>query len=139
MTLCANPISRRIIMGISTTNLIRFIIGAQLGLLTFLSYPAFSSNSQGITIQEFRVMRKLAERANVRIEGNLICQMGTENNGQNCDLKIQEANTGKIYRVAGNATDSTMRLFHSGTRQVALEGTLAENNTTIIANRSEAK
>ncbi len=63
----------------------------------------------------------------VTIEGALSCN--TEN-GASCSLRLQELSTGKSYKLR-NAS-SAMKLYNSGTINVAIEGRFRDSDTIEI-------
>ena len=110
------------------------ITGATLGALAFASVFAFAVPSayamrggEGVNLSAIR--HQGATRINtqvVRIEGALTCDFA-ENSGKGCALRIQQNGTGKIFNLVEAA--NAMRLFMDGSRNVAVEGTLADNET----------
>jgi hypothetical protein len=93
---------------------------------------AFASHDgSDVTVASLRQERN---RSNIKIQGFLSCNMGGENNGQGCALKLKDNTTGKIFNLS-NATDA-MRLFVTGTKNVAVEGKLADSETLQIASVS---
>ncbi len=63
----------------------------------------------------------------VRIEGALSCDLGAENDGQSCDLKLHESKTGRTYNLV--QAKSAMQLYQDGTKNVAIEGRLEDSET----------
>lgn len=70
----------------------------------------------------------------VRIEGLLRCDLGAENNGQGCDIRILEEKTGKTFRLI--EASRAMRLYQDGIKKAAIEGTMAGPDT-ISVNKAE--
>lgn len=97
------------------------------------STPAYSrpeSMNLAETRQESQVMAPT-----VQLKGELFCNLGNENNGQSCQLKLRENTTGKVYML--NEHTPTLRLFYQGARKVAIQGTLSSDSTLNIT-QSEA-
>jgi len=68
----------------------------------------------------------------VRVEGDLSCDMGAENNGQSCDLKLHESKTGRTYNLV--SAKLAMKLFQSGGKSVVIEGRLEDSETLEVKN-----
>jgi hypothetical protein len=66
----------------------------------------------------------------VQVSGRLICDLGTENNGQPCSIKIEEDGTGRVFRL--RAADSVMRLYFDGARRATIEGRADRDPTTLV-------
>lgn len=92
-----------------------------------LASPAFADRA-GIYRQ---AMKYEFTPSLIQIEGALSCTMGTNNDGQACDLKILENKTGKVFNLTNN--NDAMRLFHSGKRNVKVEGQIDQANTLQVA------
>lgn len=113
------------------SNIHQFIIAQFMVAMTViagLSAPAFAYRGEAINLSMIR--HEAAKRPAgklVRIEGALSCNLGTENNGQGCALRLEEAGTGKIFNLVEAA--NAMRLFQDGSRKVAVEGTMADAET----------
>jgi hypothetical protein len=75
-------------------------------------------------------IRQEIRLSNVRIEGSLTCKMAMENNGQPCAISLQEGTSGRVYGFANPG--EALRLFNSGARFVAVEGTMAGETTIQI-------
>jgi hypothetical protein len=54
------------------------------------------------------------------ISGTLICHQNESNTGEACKLQLTETKTGRIYEVSGS--NSAMRLYNDGIREVQVEG-----------------
>lgn len=92
-----------------------------------LACPAFAAKGDVMTTATVRQENRTSV---IRIEGTLTCNMGTQNSGEGCALKIREAKSGKTYDLAnGNVA---MRLFNSGSRNVAIEGSLIDAETISV-------
>ena len=63
----------------------------------------------------------------VRIEGALSCDMGAENNGKACDLKLRESKTGHTFNLI--EAKAAMQLYQGGNKNVAIEGRLEDTDT----------
>jgi hypothetical protein len=99
-----------------------------------MSAPAFAVRGEGVNMSVIRHETANRTIKLVRIEGNLSCNLGAENNGQGCELKLQEAKTGRIFNLVEAA--NAMRLFQDGAKTVAIEGTLAGPETIQVRNAS---
>ena len=89
--------------------------------------PAFANSGADVSIASLRQARN---GSNFKVQGLLTCNMGTENNGQGCALRIKDKETGKVFNLS-NSTDA-MRLYVAGTTNVAIEGKLADSDTVQI-------
>jgi hypothetical protein len=77
------------------------------------------------------------EETLVTIQGKLICDMGTQNNGQPCALRIEEDGTGRVFVLSGS--DSLMRLyFVDGARRATVEGQRSGDSNGITVKRATA-
>lgn len=105
------------------------VMAIVMALFLAQSHTAFAREEMNFAAvrQELRA----AASKNIKIEGNLICDAGTTNDGRACTVTIQENATGRVYNLSGN--NDIMRLFHNGTRAVAIEGTLTNGNTIEVA------
>ncbi|HUP56780.1 MAG TPA: hypothetical protein VM598_04955 [Bdellovibrionota bacterium] len=68
--------------------------------------------------------------ASILVVGRLICDLGTENNGQACSIKIEEDGTGRVFRL--RSAESVMRLYFDGARRATVEGRADRDPTTIV-------
>src|SRR3954462_8777856 len=104
------------------------LAGIQLSLLALLAAPAFAAPEQTIG----SLWQELGARnpASVQVKGRLICDLGAENNGQPCSLKIEEEGTSRVFRLRNGS--SAMRLFFDGARRATIEGQPDRDPTTLI-------
>ena len=74
-----------------------------------------------------------------QVIGALSCNLGEENMGQACVLKITESKSGKILTIQNES--EAMKLYFSGTKQAQIEGTMIDNETIhlVRANPAEAE
>jgi len=63
----------------------------------------------------------------LQIVGDLRCDMGEQNSGEPCEVKIKDSKTGKVFFLSRAKT--AMRLYMSGTRHVTLDGRDAGSET----------
>jgi hypothetical protein len=96
------------------------------GLTMLAAAPAYAIRGEAINLSMIR--HQANERAPasklVRIEGSLTCDYaGGANSGQGCSLRIIENKTGKTFQLI--EAQNAMRLFLDGSRNVAIEGSLA--------------
>lgn len=103
----------------------RFFSGI-IGML-FLSPLAYANepNSVDMNVDSINQANQEAPRM-IRVEGALICDLANSNSGQTCSLQIVEAKSGRTYSlVPSELSGFMMRMYHSGSKLVAIEGTLA--------------
>src|SRR4051812_27653899 len=91
------------------------LFGVQVSVLAFFAAMAFGAPEQ--SIGSLRQELGTSNPASVLVKGRLICDLGAENNGQPCSLRIEEDGTGRVYRLRG--ADSAMRLYFDGARRAA--------------------
>jgi hypothetical protein len=104
--------------------------GVQAVLLAFLASWAFGS-PDGVVRDV-----KQSDPALIQVQGKLICNLGSENNGQPCSLQIEEDGTGHVYRLGSSQT--VMRLYFDGIRRAMIEGLRSGDSTAIIVRRASA-
>jgi hypothetical protein len=104
-------------------------VSIQVGIILFGAIPAFAVNHD---VNLTTIRQEANSSAKVKIIGLLSCKLGVENTGQGCMLKLEEKGTGRIYRLS-NAGEA-MRLFQSGSKNVAIEGKFSDAETIEIGN-----
>ena len=104
-----------------------FLMGA-IVIASAFQLAAFAASRDGNLAT---VRQMLDTEASIKLEGALACNMGTENTGQPCVLQLMEK-SGKTIRL--NNSQQAMKLFHSGTKNVAIEGKMGDDNTLQIEN-----
>ena len=107
---------------------------------SLLVLALFIAHSLGVALPAFAhndgtggsMGRYTASAANntLTVKGNLSCDMGSANDGQTCALKIRDNQTGKVWDIA-NAGE-VLKLFHSGVKQVAIEGSTSSDTIAVI-------
>lgn len=102
--------------------------GVIVSQLLLVPVHAFASRGDDFNI---RSLQQQLRASTVSITGALTCKMGEINTGEACNLKITDSKTGKIFGLA-NAGDA-MRMYNSGTKNVAIEGTVNDNGTISVA------
>jgi hypothetical protein len=99
-----------------------------------IASPAFAF--RGGDAVNFAVIRHENQAPNklklVSIKGALSCDMGAENNGQGCSLKLRETGTNRTYNLI--EADNAMRLFQDGSKSVVIEGRMADAETIEVKN-----
>lgn len=79
-------------------------------------------------------MQQNSDRANTKLKGTLACEQASENTGTACLLKLTEQDTGRVYEIRGS--NEAMRLFHDGTRDVAIVGRTSGDQLKILEIRA---
>lgn len=119
--------------------LIAVILG-QLTVLALYSYPAFST-AEAIGARNLARIENASNTTAITLNGELVCQMAAENNGQGCTLKLREAKSGRLYELQNPST--AMRLYQDNRRNnaslaVRVQGTLAGENTITVSRLEQA-
>ncbi len=66
----------------------------------------------------------------VRIQGELMCSYGNENNGGPCIIKLKDVRTGKTFDIKNGR--QAMQILNEGTKMVSIEGSLMDSQTIAI-------
>ena len=101
-------------------------------MVAFSAVPAFANRGDATNVAAIR-QENLAKGVKlVRIEGALSCDFGNSgNNGQGCELKILENNTGNTFSLI--QAQNAMRLYLDGSKSVAIEGTPVDAQTIQVS------
>jgi hypothetical protein len=90
--------------------------------------PAFATRGDMTNMAAIRHDTENEKRIKiVRIEGALSCDLGAENSGQGCELKLHETGTGRTYNLI--EARGAMQLYQGGNKNVIIEGRLADAET----------
>ncbi|MGE0614970.1 MAG: hypothetical protein AB7P04_04965 [Bacteriovoracia bacterium] len=65
--------------------------------------------------------------SSIEVRGSVTCLMGAENDGQGCNLRITDQNTGRAFSLS-NGTD-VRRMYNSGARMFAIQGEMEDSET----------
>ncbi|MGK5085005.1 hypothetical protein WDW37_17080 [Bdellovibrionota bacterium FG-1] len=104
------------------------VIMALLAVTAMSGSFAFANRGDSINIAAIRQETKNQVQAKIRVEGVLKCDVqATQNQGQGCQLKVEETKTGTIFNLIEAST--AMRLYLNGSHQVAIEGAPVNSNT----------
>jgi hypothetical protein len=82
------------------------------------------------SLRQDRADRKPSAAKLVRIEGALTCDLGLENTGKSCELRLHETGSDRIYNLI--EASAAMRLYQDGNRNVMIEGQLAGTETISV-------
>jgi len=97
--------------------------------VALFSVPAFAVRNGDVTNASIRQEMRLDSK--IKMQGALTCNLGAENNGQACALRIKDKTTGKTFNLVENK--AAMRLFHEGYTQVSITGTMYDSQTIQVA------
>ncbi|MCM2323321.1 MAG: hypothetical protein NDJ90_08670 [Oligoflexia bacterium] len=112
----------------STVVLVLSLLGL-IGLVCFIPERAFSAPG----IDRAAALFQLENRAAVtRVQGRLSCDLGNRNDGQACQLWLEDTAGRQRYLLTGRFAPA-MALFHSGTRDVVIEGTFSDASTLEVS------
>ena len=100
-------------------------ISLAVGLLALSLFPSVAHAVRGDGVGPATIRQEL-RASTIKIEGTLSCNLGEKNEGGACTLKFQDSKSGKSYDLS-NANDA-MRLYMSGSKNVAIEGTFSNNS-----------
>jgi hypothetical protein len=113
-------------------NSFRFhFVTAFVTLISLFAIPAFAAREiSPLVIQRQEDAAEVAS-SSIRVQGTLTCSMGDSNTGQPCSLRIKDQLSGKTYNLSNE--NVAMRLYHSGTKNVAILGSYQDAETIRIA------
>ena len=81
-------------------------------------------------------LRQAIRVNDVKVTGPVSCKVAAQNNGEACALTIEDRGSGKTFKLEDGG--EVMKLFHSGTRHVSVEGTLTEFDTIRVGKAAQA-
>lgn len=77
------------------------------------------------------------ENALVTVRGKLVCDLGSQNTGQPCALRIEEDGTGRVYQLS--SSEALMRIyFVDGARRASVEGQRSSDSDSITVKHATA-
>ena len=114
------------------TTMYTFMFGQIAQMLLLLSPAIAVMREVDTTFVSLRQAERAAQQeSQVKINGALACPLAAENTGEGCNLTLRDSRTGRTYRLSN--ANGAMRLYQNGTKNVTIEGTLADGQTIQVA------